>query len=220
MSELDEQMAALTVRVEVRSWASRTRTALEPLRRTPVRAALVGLALVAAVVGVVALQPASASYVDGGNTVQVDCGADAYYFGHPDATVERVCGWAYAGRAHVLAASLVLVAVGVAAAATVAFAAMKGRARRALGFFVVAGVLAIVGVAALGPVVTQVGDANAPTTVSCSIDTYLAGHPDRAIASACRSRYGTHALVAFTALAASGVGVVLAWRTRRRVEHA
>ena len=220
MSELDEQMAALMIRIEERGWASRARAAVERMRRTPVRAVLVCLALVAVVVGVVALKPASASYIDRGEAVHVDCGADAYFFGHPDTTVARVCGRAYAGRAHLLEASLLFVALGVVAAASVAFSAVSRRARRTFGLVVCAGVLAIIGVAALGPVVTQLGDANAPTTVSCSLDTYLVGHPDRTIASACRSRYGTHALVALTALVGSIAAGGVAWRTRPRVEQA
>src|SRR5437763_320982 len=169
-------------------------------RQGPRPAARVLPALIAAlggfafVVGALALRPAPVQLISRGTVVTARCGADAYFFGHPDPMIQSACRHAYSGQAHVLIGAIVVAAI---VAAALGFRRLAGLGRRRdrtrLLAGMVAGLLALVGLVAFVPKTVSVAGGAAPVVASCGLDTFLAGHPDHTIQASCRSHYANRA---------------------------
>lgn len=181
------------------------------LAASPARQALVGAGAVAALLGLLALRPAVVELNQGGAVTTARCGADTYFFGYPDGAVNAACHPAYAPHAWML-----LIAAVVVAATAVALVLLGGSPRSTTSWagLVAAGAL-IIGALLLVPATVQVAGGTTPVTASCGIDTILAGHPDRAVEHACRSRDTGRALVALAALATAGGAAAFALIHRR-----
>jgi hypothetical protein len=167
-------------------------------------------------VAAVALRPATVEIVGSGRLTTARCGADSYLFAYPDPVVHHACRTAYAPHAHVL-----LGALAVALVALVALGNLLGRdGRRLLLLATAAAVaLAIVLLAVLRPLDIAVPENGTSVVASCGFDSYVAGYPDHAVQSACRSHVATHAADALgaAALAAVGLGgLALASEDRRK----
>lgn len=184
------------------------------LAASPARLALVAVGAVAALVGLLALRPAVVELNQGGAVTTARCGADSYFFGYPDGAVKAACHRAYAPHAWVLFLATVVVAV-----TAVALVVLGGRLRSTTSWAgPVAAVALIVGAFLLVPSTVQVAGGTTPATASCGIDTILAGHPDRAVEHACRSRDTGRVVIALAALAAAGGAAAFALRRRRSSE--
>jgi hypothetical protein len=206
--------AGVVVRRGRRTEGSRGAAAVDKLRSHPWHAAAIAAGILALPVGAVALRPVVVERPGSGGLVTAHCGVDTYLFGYPERAVQNACRHAYGGHAHILAGVALLVALGAVAAVLVAVAGRKvARARFVLTTIgVMAGAVALI---ALRPVNVVVDVGEAPIVAHCGIDTYLVGHPDRAVESACRRHVRTHAAVAaasaalaLVTLAAARVDVV------------
>jgi hypothetical protein len=166
------------------------------LWRSRVQAILAALGALAAVVGIFALRPVPVDLVRSGVLVNARCGADTYFGGYPDPFVHAACLHAYAPQAHVLEVACALIVVGLGAVLQVAFTHTPSPFhKRRLWVGVVTGALAVVALVALRPVTVTVTGGPAPVVANCGIDSFLAGYPDRAVQTACRSRFANHATV-------------------------
>ena len=190
--------------------------------RAPVAAALVIVGVVTIPVALGALRPVSVEHLSGGTLTTAHCGADTYYLGYPDASVQAACRQAYAPHAHLLFAALVVLLVGAVAAVTLAW--RSAALRRWVLVAGTATVLLVVVAAASRPVTVRVG-AEPATYASCGLDTVVAGYPDPAVQHACRQRLGTRTAAGVAAgmltLVAGAIGlVVVDGRLIRREERA
>jgi len=190
----------------------------DPMRRAPVRAVLVGLGALAAVVVCFALRPVPAELRLSGRALSVSCGADAYFGGYPDSAVRTACGHAYGAQAHVLVDAGAVMVVGVAA--LVSLWVQSGSSpwrRRQRVLWVAAAAGAAVALVALVPVPVEVHTAAGPALADCGVDAFVAGYPVAALQGACRSAAAGHAEVALAAgVGAAAVLVTAAARAGRR----
>jgi hypothetical protein len=150
--------------------------------------------------------------------VTARCGIDSYLSHYPDSAVGSACEHAAAGHAHGFFAGIALVAVGVAGAAHLVWrTATQESVRFMLAVALVALVLASAAAVALQPVAVALEQNGATTVASCGLDTYIGGHPDPAVQSACRSHFGGHAAAAGVAVVGLGVlgAAAIAWPRRR-----
>lgn len=202
-------------------------TLLTRLREVPASAALVVLGLPAVVVGLFALRPAPVTLIQNGVAITARCGADSYFGflgGYPDHNVATACSRAYSGRAHVLEICVVVALLASVVLLQLAFSkSVPGWRKLRTTVVMMAGALTVVTALALAPVAVPIGDGATPEVARCGIDTFLAGYPDQAVQSACRSHYAGHAAVGLVAgggtLALAGWGAVAVNRRRYPVRN-
>ncbi len=196
---------------------SRLVAAVDRLRASPLHTALVVIGLAGVVVAIVSLRPAVVE-IPGTPFVTARCGIDAYLSHYPDSAVGTACEHAAAGHAHAFFVGIALVAVGLAGAAHLVWrTATHDSARFTLAAVLVALVLVFGGAVALQPVAVALEQNGAPIVANCGIDTYVGGHPDAAVQSACRSHFGGHAAAGGVAVVGLGVlgAAAIAWPRRR-----
>jgi hypothetical protein len=195
------------------------------LRRAPIRSGLVSLGVLAVVVGAFALRPAPVQLVHSGVVLTAHCGADAYFFGYPDATIHAACQHAYGGQAHLLIVAIIVAAIGLGALAQIAYTHAADRlARQGLALIACAVILAVIAIVAIEPLSVGVNEGPAPVVAACGLDTFVAGYPDHAVEHACRAHFATHAAVGSAAgtlaMLIIAWGVVILSRRRRSAIHA
>ena len=178
-------------------------TVVTRLRRSRTHAVLIALGVLALPVALCALRPATVERTSGRGIVTAHCGVDAYLFGYPDATIDRACHRVYGGRGALLAGSAAFVALGAGATLHLVLAG-RGVSRRRLVLLGLSAGSAVVALAAMRPVDVAVRRGAAPVTARCGFDTYVVGHPDPGVQSACRRHLSKEAgtIAAATALAA------------------
>jgi hypothetical protein len=195
------------------------RPLLDAVRQAPARAALVLAGLVAIPAGVGALRPSIVDFVGPGSLTTAHCGADAYFFGYPDPVVLHACRRAYAGHAHVLEISAVVVATGLAATLHMLYSRARSPAdKRRLLLAGTVVILAVAVAAALRPVTVRVGQSAPAVYATCGLDTFVAGYPDATVQHACRPHLRMHAAgglaAVFLILVAAGGAALLVPRQR------
>jgi hypothetical protein len=198
----------------------RLRPIIDAASASSFSAALLTIIVVAVVVLAVALQPARVDLTDDAGPLRAECGLSYFLVGHPNDVVEDTCRERFAGRAVVA-----LLALGIAGSSSI-FLMLRATRNKvnpdahrpamrgvALGLAIAA---AVVGAGSLRTVPVAGTDRDGPITIHCGASYYFAGHPDPAVADACSSAFGTHALLLRGSIAALLASAAALWVMRAR----
>lgn len=208
--------AVMAIRAS-RWWGNLHFRATSWIRARPVRSAIVAAGALAVAPLTWSLRPVSSTITWSGQLAAVNCGPDGYFAGAGDPRLSSACGALYGTHAHVLIGSGIVVSAGLATVVQVWLARLAAPSRRLAGMAVVGALSGAAALVALTPVaVLARTEAGQPVLARCGLDTYLAGYPDDAVQSVCRSHFGGHAAagILLGLIGVTCMGLATAWRIR------
>ena len=152
------------------------------------------------------------------------CGLDSIVYGYPDPTVARGCRQVEVGRFELFIPAALVVAVGLVAAARVAWRQHLERrggtpgelwsrlteTRWRAGLAAVGAAAVVVALAVLRPAPIQISEAGRTVTAQCGANSFFFGYPDPVVRTACSSAYAGQAHVLIGAVVVALVGAVAA----------